>query len=87
MEEKVLYAGYHRLKVTPPMGINVPGYYEIRLSDGIINDLYIRATAFSDGEKKAIIFSCDAIGIRNEAYQIVKKKIVKLHGVKLLVII
>lgn len=81
MEEKVLYAGYHRLKVTPPMGINVPGYYEIRLSDGIINDLYIRATAFSDGEKKAIIFSCDAIGIRNEAFQIVKKKIAERCGI------
>ena len=81
MDENVLYAGYHRLKVTPPMGINVPGYYEIRLSDGIINDLYIRATAFSDGKKKAIIFSCDAIGIRNEAFQIVKKKIAERCGI------
>lgn len=81
MEEKVLYAGYHRLKVTPPMGVDIPGYYEIRLSDGIINDLYIRATAFSDGEKKAVIFSCDAIGIRNEAFQIVKKKIAERCGI------
>lgn len=81
MEEKVLYAGYHRLKVTPPMGVDIPGYYEVRLSDGIINDLYIRATAFSDGEKKAIIFSCDSIGIRNEAFQIVKKKIAERCGI------
>ena len=75
MEEKVLQVGYHHMKVTPPMGVDIPGYYNVRLSDGIINDLYIRAAAFFDGEKKAIIFSCDSIGMRTNAFKILKKMI------------
>ena len=62
MEEKVLQVGYHHMKVTPPMGVDIPGYYNVRLSDGIINDLYIRAAAFFDGEKKAIIASVNHSG-------------------------
>lgn len=81
MDEKTLYAGYHRLKVTPPMGVDIPGYYNSRFSDGIINDLYIRATALSDGENRAVVFSCDAIGIRNEAFQIIKKRIAERCGI------
>jgi len=75
MEDKVLQVGYHQLKVTPPMGVDIPGYYNVRLSDGIINDLYIRAAAFFDGEKKAVIFSCDSIGMRTAAFNILKKMI------------
>ena len=33
MSENILYAGFHCMKVEPPMGIHVPGYYEKRYSD------------------------------------------------------
>lgn len=56
-----LMAGFYRTVVTPPMGLNIQGYYQTRLADGILTDLYINATAFSDGEKKAVVFSVDAI--------------------------
>ncbi len=75
MSEKTLYAGFHSVKVEPPMGINVPGYYAQRKSDGFLTDLHLRACAFSNGEQKAIIFSCEAIGIRAAAFDIIKKKI------------
>ena len=70
-----LYAGYAKEKVTPPMGLNVPGYFSKRYSDGIITDLYLHATAISDGENKAIFFSCDAIGMSPDAYKILREKI------------
>lgn len=81
MSESALQAGFCKLKVTPPMGINIPGYFSKRYSDGFLTDLYIRATAFSCGEDKAIIFSCDAIGIKANAYALIQEKIATRCGI------
>ena len=75
MSENKLYLGYHCVTVCPPMGINVPGYFSPRYSDGFLSDLHLRAAAFVCGEKKAIIFSCEAVGIRADAFNVIKKKI------------
>ena len=79
-ENNTLYAGFHCMKVMPPMGIHVPGYYEKRYSDGFLTDLHIRAAAFACGEDKAVIFSVEAIGINANAFNIVKEKIAKRCG-------
>lgn len=81
MSEEKLHAGFAKVKVTPPMGINIPGYFEKRYSDGFLTDLYLRAVALSCGEEKAVIFSCDAIGIRASAFNIVKEKIAERCGI------
>ncbi len=81
MEENKLYAGFAEAKVTPPLGNGIPGYFRERISDGVITDLYIRAAAFACGEKKAILFSCDAIGIRAPAADIVRPMIAKRCGI------
>lgn len=70
-----LYAGFHCMTVRPPLGIDVPGYFSPRYADGFINDLHLRAVAFTCGDKKAIIFSCEAVGIRANAFNVIKKKI------------
>jgi len=75
MCENVLHAGFHCMKVEPPMGIHVPGYYEKRYSDGFLTDLHMRACAFACGEDKAIIFSVEAIGINAAAFNKIKVKI------------
>jgi len=73
--EKKLFAGYAEAVVTPPLGLKIPGYYSVRISDGIIDDLMIRAVAFSDGETKALFFSCECIGIRADASKLIREKI------------
>lgn len=70
-----LQAGYYQIKVTPYLGYLIPGYYRIREAKGIIEDLYMRATAFSDGEKKAIVFSVDATAIDTNAADDVRQLI------------
>lgn len=75
MSQNTLRAGFHCMTVRPPMGINVPGYFSPRYSDGFINDLHLRAVAFSCGDQKAVIFSCEAVGIRADAFNVIKKKI------------
>ena len=75
MSENKLYAGFHCVTVRPPMGIDVPGYFSPRYSDGFINDLHLRAIAFECGDHRAIIFSCEAVGIRADAFHVIKKLI------------
>lgn len=77
-----LYAGFAKVKVNPPMGINVPGYFKKRWSDGFITELYLNATALQCGEKRAVIFSCDAIGIFEAAYKSIRDKIVERTGIE-----
>lgn len=75
MENQTLYAGFHCMTIRPPMGIEVPGYFSKRYADGFINDLHLRAAAFVCGNQKAVIFSCEAVGIRANAFEVIKKKI------------
>ena len=83
MEQTVgtMYAGYASVRVDPPMGIHVPGYYSKRASEGFITNLYLRATAFSDGENKAVIISADAIGINASYFNLIKGKIAARCGI------
>ena len=74
-KKATLYAGFHCTTIRPPMGIDVPGYFSPRYAEGFITDLHLRATAFVCGEQKAIIFSCEAVGIRTDAFNVIKKKI------------
>ncbi len=76
-----LCAGYAEAVVTPPMGVNVPGYFVVRLSDGVITDLHIRAAAFTCGEKKAIFFSCEALGVHAPAAAVIRSIVSERCGV------
>ena len=76
MEER-LFAGYHKIKVTPPLGLPVPGYFAKRTSDGIV-----RCTAFALGEKKALVFSLDAISLNAQAFDIISDMITEATGVE-----
>ncbi len=59
----MLKAGFCRLDVTPPLGLDMPGYYESRCSCGILEPLTLTAIAFDNGESKAIIMTADLIGM------------------------
>ena len=73
----MLKAGFARIDITPPLGIELVGYYEKRVSDGIIDPLFATAVAFDNGEKKAIVMSVDVIGISQLFSENVRAKIAK----------
>lgn len=75
--ENTMYAGYCKLAVTPPLGLKIPGYFQIRIADGVETELYLRAVAFSQGEKKALIITCDAASMEPDAARELKKSIAK----------
>lgn len=53
--------GFARLCVTPPLGTPISGYYEERYTKGVLDDLYVTAVAFDDGENKAVVLAVDTL--------------------------
>ena len=58
-----LKVGFGRADITPPDGLYVQGYYTERRGDGFLDRLTGSCIAFSDGEKTAVVFSLDLVGI------------------------
>ena len=68
-------AGFSKVCINPPYGAPIMGYYEERLVKGIHDDLFVRATAFDDGEKKALIIAVDICLMAQKYYNDCKKAI------------
>ena len=51
--------GFSKVCINPPYGAPIVGYYEARNTKGIIDNLYARAVAFDDGEKRAVVIALD----------------------------
>ena len=54
-----LQAGFSRVNITPPLGIDIVGYYHSRYASGILDELEINALALAAGEDKVILLSAD----------------------------
>ncbi len=55
----MLKTGYARLCINPPLGHPISGYYEARFMKGVLDDLFVTAVAFDDGNKKAVFLGLD----------------------------
>ena len=73
MEEKIFQTGYAQGVFTPPMGMKIPGYFNERPSEGIINDLLMHCIAFDNGTDKALYFACDALSVLDSGGNAVRK--------------
>lgn len=75
-------AGYAKVCMNPPYGAPVSGYYEARFVKGILDNLYVRATAFDDGEKKAVIISVEVCTLAQKYYVMFKDAIKEATGIE-----
>ena len=57
-------AGFARVEINPPMGSNIPGYFEDRRVDGVLDDTEANAVAISDGTNAAVLVSFDLVEIK-----------------------
>jgi len=73
--EKIFQTGYAKASFTPPLGLNIPGYFEERISEGVINDLLMHCVAFDNGSDKALYFACDAQAVTTGGGKAVRKLI------------
>ena len=58
-----LRLGTAAVKITPPLGIPLAGYYSPRGSDGVLEDLYAKVVVLDDGQTQAAMVVCDLITV------------------------
>ena len=58
-----LNAGYSKVVITPPMGINVAGYFQKRYASAVLDDLYACTLALSVEDKTVVFVNLDLISI------------------------
>ncbi|MCR4805601.1 MAG: hypothetical protein K5981_08100 [Clostridia bacterium] len=54
-------AGFARVNITPPMGIPIAGYYQLRLAERVLDELEANVIAVSDGKETLLLLSVDLI--------------------------
>ena len=79
--ELIFQAGYAQGVFTPPLGLNIPGYFERRISDGVINDLLMHCVAFDNGTDKALYFACDAQAVITSGGKAVRKLLSETYDI------
>ena len=73
--------GFSRICINPPYGSPIVGYYESRFVKGILDDLYVRAVAFDDGETKAVVLALDVCYLQQKYYDAIKEAITDATGI------
>ena len=74
-------AGFARLEITPPLGINLAGYFHLRPADGILTPLYVNALVLDDGENRAALLTLDLEGMTRENNVYLREQIAKATGI------
>lgn len=73
-----LRVGTAAVKITPPLGTPMAGYYSPRGSQGVLDDLHAKAVVLDDGKTKVALVTCDLIGLPRavvvEARRIIAEK-------------
>ncbi|MBO4345546.1 MAG: neutral/alkaline non-lysosomal ceramidase N-terminal domain-containing protein [Victivallales bacterium] len=60
-EYRTLLAGAAESDITPPVGTELAGYFQRRVSDGVIHPLMAKAAVFGEGESRCCLIVCDII--------------------------
>ena len=55
--------GVAAVPISPPFGIALAGYYHERGSEGVLDDIFAKATVLDDGRTRAAIVVCDLISM------------------------
>jgi neutral ceramidase len=58
-----LTAGIAVVDITPPVGYRMSGYFNERLSTGVLNPLHAKAIVLAQGGERAAMVFCDIIGL------------------------
>ncbi len=74
-------SGFSRICITPPLGVAISGYYEERYTKGVLDDLYVNAVSFSDGETRAVIITVDVCLLSTEQCNYARRLVSERTGV------
>ena len=75
-----LKIGFSRCDITPDLGCLMSGYFETRVSDGVLLPLLGTAVAATDGADTVIIMSLDLVGIYKYDQDVLRKYVAEAVG-------
>jgi hypothetical protein len=70
-------AGAAKTIITPPDGVNMAGYYNVRGSTGVLDDIHSHALVLDDGTTRVALVSLDLIGSPRELVEKVRAEVEK----------
>ncbi len=76
-----LKVGYARVNITPPMGVNIAGYFKVRIADGVLDELEACAVAVGSGDTTALLMTVDHCGVTKDFLNEWRENIEKATGV------
>lgn len=74
--------GFSRVNITPPLGVEIRGYYKERICDGVLDEIEANTIAFEMGKTKVIMMSVDTISLYKQPVAEMIEKIMKATGLK-----
>lgn len=77
----MLKAGFSRVDITPPLGIDLAGYFGRRIARGVLDPLYAVAVAISSEEETVLLLTLDCLGVTEPFIEKFKAGIVARTGV------
>lgn len=71
----MFYAGFYEADITPPMGVDIPGYFVKRKGNDVWDNLYAKAAVISDGNEKIAFLMIDKLFVSTEERDAIYKRI------------
>jgi sugar phosphate isomerase/epimerase len=76
-----LHAGVAVADITPPVGYRMCGYFNERLSTGVLNPLHAKALVLRQSDTRAAMVFCDLIGLSAEVSQRARAQVQREIGI------
>lgn len=77
-----LQIGRAAVRITPPRGMPMAGYYRVRLNEGVHDDLYAKALVLEKDGAKAALVACDLVNAPRPFIEAARDLITKTTGVR-----
>lgn len=76
-----LQVGVAVADITPPVGYRMCGYFNERLSTGVLNPLHAKALVLRQGDTRAAMVFCDLIGLSGEVTSRAREQVEREIGI------
>lgn len=73
--------GFSRLDITPPLGVNLEGYFHQRLCEGILDVLEVNAVAVKKGDDTVVLITLDSEACDTAFYDLAREEVAKATGI------
>ncbi|GEM_PF-1318615 len=77
MSEGFLWIGLDKVDVTPSYPVRLGGYFNERISTGVLDRLYLRLAALSDGESRFLFLQLDNCAVPSKDAEDIRREIAR----------